>query len=56
MEKKFEKYQKAFKTKAIQNGYSEDNINKCLHYAKPLIEKGLPVIYNTTHLSLLVGY
>ncbi len=56
MEEKFEKYQRAFKTKAIQNGYSEDNVNKCLHYAKPLIEKGLPVIYNTTHLSLLVGY
>ncbi|MFI8606698.1 reverse transcriptase family protein [Cellulophaga baltica] len=56
MEKTFEKYQKAFITKAIQNGYSEDNINKCLTYAKPLILKGLPVIYNISHFSLLVGY
>lgn len=52
----FEKYQKSFTEKAIQNGYSVDEINKCLNYAKPIIEKGFPIVYNTSHLSALVGY
>lgn len=52
----FEKFQKAFTEKAIQNGYSVDEINKCLIYSKTIIEKGFPVIYNTSHLSALVGY
>ncbi|MAP55129.1 MAG: reverse transcriptase [Altibacter sp.] len=56
MEKAFDKYKKQFVTKARKNGFSEDNINKCLDYSKPLITKDLPVIYNTTHLSQLVGY
>lgn len=52
----FEKYQKAFTEKALQNGYSDDEINKCLFYSKSIIDKGFPVIYNTSHLSALVGY
>lgn len=52
----FNKYEKKFIEKAILNGYSADNISKCLEYAKPLIDKGVPVIYNTSHLSALVGY
>lgn len=52
----YERYQKAFTEKAIQNGYSVDEINKCLNYSKPIIEKGIPVIYNTSHLSALVGF
>lgn len=52
----FKKYSTKFIDKATSNGYSVDNINKCLEYAKPIIEKDLPVIYNTSHLSALVGY
>ncbi len=53
---KFETYQTKFRDKALQSGYSESNIQKCLNYAKPLLDKNLPIIYNTTHLSGLVGY
>ncbi|WP_338791274.1 reverse transcriptase family protein [Bernardetia sp. MNP-M8] len=53
---KYKKYEKAFSEKARENGYSEDIIIKCLAYAKPIISRGFPVIYNTTHLCGLVGY
>jgi len=56
MNDNFNKYEKQFTEKAIANGYSEDNLRKCLNYAKPIISKGFPVIYNTSHLSSLVGY
>lgn len=52
----FSQYSKNFRVKAINAGYSEENIQKCLTYAKPLIESGFPVIYNTTNFSRLVGY
>jgi RNA-directed DNA polymerase len=52
----FENYMHSFRLKASRAGYSEENIQKCLAYAKPLIDKNLPVIFNTSHLSLLVGY
>ncbi|PZR25891.1 MAG: reverse transcriptase [Citrobacter freundii] len=49
-------YEKLFTAKAVKAGFSQDNIQKCLAYAKPLIDKGLPVIYNTANLCALVGY
>jgi RNA-directed DNA polymerase len=52
----FQHYAESFRKKALQATYSEDEIQKCLNYAKPLLEKRLPVIYNTTHLAALVGY
>jgi len=52
----FDTYKKRFTDKAINNGFSQENINKCLSYAEPIINKGLPIIYNTSHLSALVGY
>ncbi len=52
----FEYFEQNFRKKAIQSGFSEDNIHKCLVYAEPLINKGLPVIFNTANLSALVGY
>lgn len=52
----FEYFENGFRKKAIQSGYSEDNICRCLVYAKPLIDKDLPVIFNTANLSALVGY
>lgn len=52
----FQHYENLFREKAEQAGYSEENIQKCLYYANPLIERGIPVIYNTSNLSALVGY
>ncbi|MDX2279197.1 MAG: reverse transcriptase family protein [Saprospiraceae bacterium] len=52
----FSQYKKEFEEKASKSGYTDENIRRCLDYAKPLIEKNLPIIYNTSHLSVLVGY
>ena len=51
----FEIYRKKFETKASKSGLTDLEIIDCLNYAQPLIEKNLPVIYNTSHLSKLVG-
>lgn len=56
MERNISTYVRKFTQKAHENGYSEDNLKKCLEYAIPLLEKDLPVIYNTTHFAQLVGY
>lgn len=52
----YDTYKELFTEKALQYGYSKDNIEHCLSYSKKLFEHSVPVIYNTTHLSLLVGY
>ncbi|MGO4820743.1 MULTISPECIES: reverse transcriptase family protein [unclassified Flavobacterium] len=52
----FEKYKTAFTEEAIKSGYSYDTIEHCMNYASKLIKNGVPIIYNSTHLSLLVGY
>lgn len=52
----FELYKEAFEKAASNSGYSEDNIIRCLSYAKPLFDNNIPIIYNTSHLSSLVGY
>lgn len=51
-----ESYKKNFTKKALESGFSEDYINKCLSYAVPLLSQNLPVIYNINHFSGLVGY
>ena len=52
---KIETYSRLFKEKANNVGYSEVNITKCLTYADTLISNNVPIIYNLTHLSKLVG-
>ncbi len=52
----FAQYELIFREKARASGFSEDNINACLTYAKPLIDRNLPVIFNTSNLAALVGY
>ncbi len=52
----FESYKFEFTSKASLNGYSIENIDKCLRYAKPLLENNFPIIYNTSHFCALVGY
>jgi RNA-directed DNA polymerase len=52
----FEKYKSSFEKLASDSGYSEQNIQRCLSYARVLCDNGVPIIYNTSHLSALVGY
>jgi retron-type reverse transcriptase len=52
----FDNFEKNFRLKASKSGYSEEEVLKCLSYAKPLLDKSLPIIYNTSNLSALVGY
>ncbi|MEY8862480.1 retron St85 family RNA-directed DNA polymerase [Tenacibaculum singaporense] len=54
--KTFQSYKKEFSKKAFNSGYSLDELNKCLVYAEPLFNKRLPIIYNLSHFSALVGY
>lgn len=52
----FDVYEKEFTKKALLNGFSSDSIQKCLAYSKFLLDNNLPVIYDLTHFSSLVGY
>ena len=48
-------YKKKFIEAARSAKKSEQYIERCLNYAQPLLERGLPVIYNAEHFSSLVG-
>lgn len=52
----FEQYKASFEEIASNSGYAEQNIQRCLAYARVLFINNVPVIYNTSHLSALVGY
>ena len=52
----FVHYKDAFIKEAHKTGYSLTNIQRCLDYAEALYLHQVPVIYNPTHLSGLVGY
>lgn len=52
----FAHYKDAFIKEAHKTGYSLTNIQRCLDYAEALYLHQVPVIYNPTHLSGLVGY
>lgn len=52
----FDDYAGRFTLAAVNSGHSLEYVRRCLEYARPLAESGLPVIYNTVHLSQLVGY
>jgi len=52
----FEYYKKEFTREAIKSGFSDQNITDCLAYAEQLFASNVPVIYNTSHFSGLVGY
>lgn len=49
-------YSREFEIKAIQGGFTDEEITHHLEYAKNLFEKNLPIIFDQIHLSLLVGY
>ncbi|WP_426064667.1 reverse transcriptase domain-containing protein [Flavobacterium sp. DSP2-3-1] len=52
----FTHYKEAFLRESRKLGFSLPNIQRCLDYAEVLYSHQVPVIYNTTHLSALVGY
>lgn len=52
----FTKYKDDFTSEANKKGLSKNNIQHCLDYAETLISKDVPVIYNPSHLSALLGY
>lgn len=53
---KWEEYKSKFYHFAIYEGKDQGYVDNCLKYAEKLFIKGLPVIYDQLHLSLLVGY
>ncbi|MDL2290637.1 retron St85 family RNA-directed DNA polymerase [Desulfovibrio sp. OttesenSCG-928-F20] len=52
----WQEYKNEFISQAIHAGKSQKYIDTCLDYAYALIQNGLPIIFDATHLSLLVGY
>jgi RNA-directed DNA polymerase len=52
----FQKYRQEFAQKALAAGRSEGYVAACLGYAEAIADRGLPVIYDAQHLSMLVGY
>ena len=50
------KYSRSLRKEARGRKYSEDEIRKCLDYAKKLYNQELPIIFDQYHLSLLVQY
>ena len=50
------KYKTDFTAEAYKKGLSKRSIQHCLDYAEILISHNVPIIYNPTHLSALVGY
>lgn len=49
-------YKKEFTVKAIPAGLAQNEIDRCLEYAKRLISQDLPVIYDYNHFCGLVGF
>jgi len=52
----FENYKSKFIKAAINAHFSEQEVHHCLEYAKKLFTNSVPIIYNVSHLSELVGY
>lgn len=49
-------YEQKFREKAKNHFLSRERIDELLSYSKNIFFKGFPIIYDTKHLSLLVGY
>lgn len=49
-------YTRQFRNEAIKAGLKEEEISVLLHYAGELNSRGLPIVYDQIHLSLLLGY
>jgi len=55
MQLDFISYKRQFRLLALQNNLSNDEIVKLLDYAKGLVDRNLPIIYDQEHLSNLMG-
>lgn len=51
----FTTYSSKFTNKALKLGLTNLEIDECLNYSKKIFEANLPIIYNTSHFSKLVG-
>ena len=51
----FSTYQREFIAEARKHDKNDEYIEKCLAYAKNLVDKRLPIIYDEKHFSQLVG-
>lgn len=51
----FNKYEDNFIRKAKDNNYSSDEIDEMIKYAKVLHGKNVPIIFDSIHLSLILG-
>ncbi len=51
-----ERYKTEFSKKAVQAGYSQQNIDRCLDYAQILHGNNVPILFTVEHFSRLVGY
>lgn len=56
MKKHWVNYSESFTEHAMHKGFSPEEIDSLLSYAKNLYDKGVPIIYDQEHFSLLVGY
>ncbi|MBU3209055.1 retron St85 family RNA-directed DNA polymerase [Clostridium algidicarnis] len=50
-----ENYLESLKIEITEQGYDEYYTTKCIEYAERLLSNGLPVIFDTDHLSLVTG-
>lgn len=51
----FSTYQREFIAEARKHDKNDEYIEKCLAYAKNLVDKRLPIIYDENNFSQLVG-
>lgn len=49
-------YKSAFTAKAVEKGFYQSEITSWLEYAEVIQKNQLPIIFETTHLALLLGY
>lgn len=56
VETKWRHYAATFIAEAKHKGFSQEEVDVCLRYAKSLILSNLPAIFDISHFSLLVGY
>lgn len=52
----YQEYEILFTIKAREVKKDDEYIQRCLSYAKPLFERNLPVIFDSDHFSMQVGY
>ena len=52
----FTKYKYEFAKEAFKKGLTKNNVQHCLAYAEVLYSNNVPIIYNPSHLSALLGY